>query len=190
VELQRVALIDRDGTLNIDKGYLTDPAGVELIPGVANAVGDLKLAGFLVAIVSNQSAINRGMGSKRDVDATNTEVLRQLESENSAAKIDQVVYCPHTPEDKCLCRKPLTGMFQDLLPQFRVKPAEYWMFGDKRADIEFGLNLGLPPEHCFLVLTGEGKNELEKARVANKPIVQNVCADLAEAVQQVLKQIS
>jgi histidinol-phosphate phosphatase family protein len=107
---QGAVFLDRDGTLNIDTGYITDPELIEPLPFAAEGLARIKSLGFQTIIVTNQSAIGRGMAKREDVDATNLELLRKLSVINSQATIDHVLYCEHAPKDNCDCRKPNTGM--------------------------------------------------------------------------------
>lgn len=165
VEERAYVFLDRDGTINLDIGYLVDPEKLELLPGAAEAIGKLRRAGFTLVIVSNQSAIRRGMGSAADVDAVNVRLMSLLQREDPDAIIELVFYCPHGAEDGCRCRKPLTGMVELLHDpvtpgQLEARIAQNsWMVGDKRLDVEFGVNLGLPPSHCFQLLGESGSVE-------------------------------
>lgn len=161
VGTKKTVFLDRDGTVSIDRGYTCRPEDMRIFPGAGTAIAGLKRAGFQVAIVTNQSAIGRGMASQRDVESTNEECLRQLLHEDSEAAVDLVVYCPHTPDENCECRKPKTGLVQALTWQLDTE--ESWLVGDKCSDLRFGLNLGLPRAQCLLVLTGEGEHEQAEA---------------------------
>lgn len=146
--LRKVVFLDRDGTLNVDHGYVFFPERLEIFPGIGVALAQLKAAGFDLVIVSNQSAIGRGMCSVADVEATNRELQRQLCLEDSNAKLDRILYCPHAPEDCCGCRKPGIGMLSGAIPPVEFDKNQSWMIGDKDIDVEFGENLGLPKTHC------------------------------------------
>lgn len=160
--LEKVVFFDRDGTLSLDNGYTVRPEDLKIYPGAGESVGRLQKAGFRVVLVTNQSAVGRGMATAAAVEATNAECLRQLRAESPDAVVDRVCYCPHAPEENCLCRKPRTGMI-DGLP-FGYDPKRSWMVGDKCIDLEFGVNAGLPLAHCVLVFSGEGRSELERAK--------------------------
>ena len=175
---KRTVFLDRDGTVSIDRGYTCRPEDMRIYPGAGRAVARLKEAGFQVAIVTNQSAIGRGMASAEAVERTNDECLRQLLEEAPAAKVDWVAYCPHSPEDNCECRKPKTGMVNNL--PWAPATSESWLVGDKFSDLRFGLNLGIPPQQCLLVLTGDGKAELDQCRGMIGPALR-IAADLTEA---------
>jgi histidinol-phosphate phosphatase family protein len=184
-DTKKIVFLDRDGTLNVDYGYVTHVDQLDLYPGVANAIARLKAAGFYLVVVTNQSAVGRGMCSPAEVDGVNAELMRRLLAADSGARLDEIVYCPHTPEDGCDCRKPKVGLVQNL--QFSA--ADSWLVGDKRSDLQFGLNAGITPTRLILVLTGHGEDELageEEAGTLNKEFV--VCKNLVKAVDKILGQ--
>ena len=156
--------LDRDGTINFDSGYLSDPDTLKLLPDVSNAIADLRNRGFKIAIVSNQSGIGRGLVTVEQVELINQRLSELLLEENSDAQIDEIFYCPHHPDDNCECRKPETAMLDRLLPYINLQGS--WMVGDKLSDLQFGINLGLSAEHCVLLASGEGIEVLpQKCRV-------------------------
>lgn len=157
-ERRPTVFLDRDGTINVDTGYVTSPDRIELIPGAAQALGALARGGFRLVIVSNQSAVGRGKATAADVDATNQRLIALLAAEDPDAWPDLILYCPHAPDEQCGCRKPKIGLIESAALEY--EPAVSWMFGDKLSDIKFGLQLGLPLEQCILVLTGEGRQSL------------------------------
>ena len=174
---ERIVFLDRDGTLSIDSGYITDPALMVLYPGAASALSSIKALGYRAVIVTNQSAIGRGMARAAEVEATNARCVQLLAEQDSEAAIDLVLYCPHHPDEGCLCRKPKAGMVRNDKFPWEFEPKECWMIGDKLSDLKFGVELGIPPERCLLVLTGDGAGELSEARVLFKDKLQSF-ADL------------
>lgn len=154
-------LLDRDGTVIVDKHYLSDPEGVELIPEGGKALAMLQQAGMRLYVLTNQSGIGRGYFSEDDLHAC-TVRLDEL-AELFGALIEDTVYCPHTPEDDCNCRKPRTGMWEQLSDMYGLLAKESVMIGDKFADIELGKNAGLAAS--ILVLTGKGEKERQKLKL-------------------------
>ena len=149
--------LDRDGTINEDYGYVTSPDKVTLIPDAANAIAKFKELGATVIIVSNQSAISRGMATEYDVEITNQELIKQLLNENPNALIDLILWSPDGPDDLSSTRKPEIGMFLHAKKELMINPENCWIIGDKISDIEFGINAGFPENQCLLVLTGQGE---------------------------------
>ncbi|GHU89451.1 D,D-heptose 1,7-bisphosphate phosphatase [Clostridia bacterium] len=138
--MNRAVFLDRDGTIIKDCHYLKDPAQVELLPGVAEALRELKRRGFLLILVSNQSGIARGYFTERDLQAVQDR-LNAVLSEHGAA-LDGAYNCPHAPDDDCGCRKPKIGMALAAKRDFDLDLSESYMVGDKQSDIEFGRNFG------------------------------------------------
>lgn len=133
----KAAFLDRDGTLMIDRGYLGDPDGVELLPGVIDALKTLKSHGYLLIIVSNQSAVGRGMHPLEAIDAVNARMEQLLAAEG--VQLDAILYCPHAPEEKCECRKPKPGLLLEAARRFNLDLAQSVMIGDAVRDIEAGI---------------------------------------------------
>jgi len=183
MERRKVVFLDRDGTINRDEGYTVRPEDLKIYPGAGIAVGRLKAAGFTTVLVTNQSAVGRGIATLSDVEETNNECKRQLVLEDARAAIDFVCLCPHAPDERCGCRKPLTGMIAELDFEYIVQDS--WLVGDKGIDIEFGRNLKLSQTHCVLVRTGYGAHE-EKAALAAGRRVEPVVDDLSKAVDLIL----
>ncbi len=146
-------LFDRDGTVIFDRHYLKDPSGVELIPGIGKALKLLAGQGADAFLVSNQSGIGRGYFSTEDLESCQARMKELLLREGASFK--DARFCPHAPEERCLCRKPSTGMWESLRDTYGLDPARCAMIGDKEEDLLFGRNAGMP--FCVLVLTGKGR---------------------------------
>lgn len=146
-------LLDRDGTLIKDKHYLADPAGVELLPGVGDALAAFARQGMRLFLVSNQSGVGRGMFGREAVLACN-ERLASLLAPYGVRFVD-MIFCPHAPEESCSCRKPAMGMWQALERRHGLDAATCLMIGDKEEDMRFAAAAGLAGR--ILVLTGKGE---------------------------------
>lgn len=155
----KIVFLDRDGTINFDAGYTADPAELELLDGAGEAIALLHRSGFVLVVISNQSAVGRGMVTSEQVEGFNAALQSALLKENGEAVIDGVYFCPHHPNDNCSCRKPRPGLLQRVSARWEFDVGECWMIGDKCSDIEFGLNAGFPVAHCLLVRTGSGRTE-------------------------------
>lgn len=138
----KLAFLDRDGTVNVDFGYVDCASDIVLIEGAAEALGQLQDAGFLLAIVTNQSAIASGRLTLPGLAAIHNRLKSQLR--NYGVNISAIAFCPHSKIEQCECRKPRTGMASQIVEQLggSVDFAASWMFGDKPSDIEFGQRLG------------------------------------------------
>jgi D,D-heptose 1,7-bisphosphate phosphatase len=152
--------LDRDGTLNIDKGHLCRPEDLELFPGVGEALARLRHAGFYLVVLTNQPVVARGEASERDLAA----VHRRLEWElgKAGAYLDGIYVCPHHPDGgfpgertdlkiKCDCRKPSIGLFERACRDLSIDISKSWMIGDQTRDVEMAQRAGL---RSILLQTG------------------------------------
>ena len=167
-KVRPIVLLDRDGTINVDSGYVSRPEDVELIDGAAQGLAMLKRAGFILVVVSNQSAIGRGMATEEDVVQTNREIQRQLVLGDQDANLDLILFAPDAPEQASERRKPGIGMLDDLRAKFQFEIETAWMIGDKQSDLSFAFNAGIAPERVLLVLTGEGQGVWERMSDAER----------------------
>ncbi len=149
---RRFVLIDRDGTLNVEKHYLSDPDQLELTPGAGAAIRRLREAGFGICVVTNQSGIARGYFGLDRLAEIHERLTAMLAAEGAA--IDGIYICPHGPEEECACRKPLPGMIEQAAAEHGFDPASAFVIGDKPADVDMGRAVGAT---TFLVRTGYGR---------------------------------
>jgi D-glycero-D-manno-heptose 1,7-bisphosphate phosphatase len=138
---RRAVFVDRDGTLNPDLHYLSDPERVEVFRGVAEGVRLLRSHGYLVVCVTNQSGVERGFYNEADVRAIHERLNSILDREG--AQIDRFYYCPHAPETRCPCRKPGVELFERARNDLGVEFASSAIIGDRSLDVEAGEKLGL-----------------------------------------------
>ncbi len=151
--------LDRDGTLIVERGYLSDPAGVRLSPGAAAGLRRFTDAGTLLFVVSNQSGIARGLLTWDAVNAVNAEVERRLLARG--VPVAGFLVCPHYPggtvaaySRRCRCRKPGTALHRRAIRAFGLKAGRCAVVGDKWDDVGAGVALGAAAAH---VLTGHGR---------------------------------
>jgi rfaE bifunctional protein nucleotidyltransferase chain/domain len=143
-----LVLLDRDGTLIRDVPFLDDPGGVELLPGVGEGLATLQAAGFALAIVTNQQGVGLGYATTRQMIAVNQQLFRALAP--YGVRIAKVYFCPHTAADQCSCRKPLGGLAERALRDFRMDAERTVLAGDLASDAAAGKSAG-----CRTVLVGE-----------------------------------
>ncbi|WP_415712762.1 D-glycero-beta-D-manno-heptose 1,7-bisphosphate 7-phosphatase [Maridesulfovibrio sp.] len=147
-------LLDRDGTIIVDKHYLSDPDGVELFPNSARGLKAMQDAGYALLVTTNQSGIGRGYYSEDDMHAVNARMAELLAEHGIEFKA--VYFCPHSPDQKCNCRKPAPGMFDQAIAEFGINPEECYVIGDKLCDVELGM---ARKAKTILVRTGKGLKE-------------------------------
>ncbi|MCF7966199.1 MAG: D-glycero-beta-D-manno-heptose 1,7-bisphosphate 7-phosphatase [Methylobacter tundripaludum] len=161
----KVVFLDRDGTLNVEKGYVHRIEDWEWIPGAIDAIVSLKKAGFLVIVITNQAGIARGYYTDTEVNLLHTKINEELKEHGVA--IDGFYHCPHHPDfsEACECRKPMPGLINEASQDFDVDLGGSWLVGDKVSDIQAGLAAGVK---SILVLTGYGNND--RAQLGNNDI--------------------
>lgn len=185
--MRPAVFLDRDGTLIEEAHYLSDPEGVRLLPGAAAAIKRLHAAGFAAVVVTNQSAIARGMLTEARLAEIHAELERQLRAEG--ATLDAILHCPVAPvgSDRRVVehsdRKPGPGMLLRAARELGLDLARSWMVGDLISDLLAGRNAGV--RGTILVRTGYGA-EVD----ATDPAVDLVAEDLMEAVELVLSAAS
>ncbi len=130
---RRLALIDRDGTIIVDKVYLRDPDGIEFVPGAIEGLRLLRDAGFALVLITNQSGIARGYFD----DATLERIHERLQSMMAAEglRLEAIYVCPHGPDDGCDCRKPAPGMVLKAMRDLGFHPDEVVVVGDSDGDM-------------------------------------------------------
>jgi len=190
--------LDRDGTINEDRGYIGDPAEVVLIEGAAGAIARLNRRGIPVIVLSNQSGIGRGFYDEGRLDAVNRRLGELLGS--GGASVDGIYCCPHHPGDNCGCGKPETGLLMDAAREHGIDLPRSVMVGDKVSDMELARRVGM---RRVLVLTGYGEISLVEIRQGSGGSeglrgpggdgrglsdVDFVAADLADAVEWILSE--
>jgi D-glycero-D-manno-heptose 1,7-bisphosphate phosphatase len=164
--LRPALFLDRDGTLIVDRHYLRDPAGVELLPGAADALRPFAAAGFLLFLFSNQSGVSRGLFTLKDVAACNQRLLDLLQLPPPG--FTDICIAPEGPDDPPLYRKPSPRFIRESIERHRLDPARCWMIGDKLSDAQAGLNAGI---NAVLLTT---------AKSAEVPTDVLLCRDLKE----------
>jgi D-glycero-D-manno-heptose 1,7-bisphosphate phosphatase len=139
--LRPAAFFDRDGVINVDRGYAHRIDQFELVTGAAAALRACREAGMLIFIVTNQSGIARGMFGEEALARFHDHLRAALAGEG--AEVDEIRYCPHYPEGSvaayrahCTCRKPAPGMLLDLIERWGIDRTKSFMIGDKQTDLD------------------------------------------------------
>ena len=150
--MKKAFFLDRDGTINVDTGYVGNPNDVILLPGAAAAIRKMNDLDFLVIVVSNQSGVARGYFGLQDVKKVNQRINQLLKQEG--AHIDEFYVCPHLKDAPvkaydcdCDCRKPKLGLFRRAIAELNLDPQQCYGCGDKIRDVERLPELGIPKTH-------------------------------------------
>lgn len=171
---KRYILLDRDGTIIFDRHYLSDPDGVELLPGAAKGLRRMLDLGFGLAVLTNQSGVERGYYDEASVHACNQRMIDLLAPHG--VTVDQVFFCPHAPDTRCDCRKPQPGLMRQAAEALGFDPSDAYMIGDKEADMGVGRNTG-----ATTILVRTGKGAAEEATCGH--LADHVADDLVEAAR-------
>ncbi len=160
----KAVFLDRDGTINVEVGYLRRMEDLVLIDGAASGICLLNRHGYRVAVITNQSGVGRGLFDESFVREVHRELARRLSEEG--AHVDRWYYCPHHPTEgrgryriECRCRKPSPGMIELAARELDIIPEESVVVGDSMRDIELAWRVGA---RSVLVLTGFGKETLSR----------------------------
>ncbi|HTU26556.1 MAG TPA: HAD family hydrolase, partial [Pirellulales bacterium] len=138
--MRRYVLLDRDGTINIDRDYLSDPRELEFIPGAVAALKRLSVLGLGLVVVTNQSGVARGLIRPEQLVAVHNRLVELLAAEG--LELEGIYACPHGPNDRCRCRKPDVGLVEQAARELQFDPRRSWLVGDKASDIELGQRVG------------------------------------------------
>ena len=148
---QKAIFLDRDGVLNKNKDdYVKNISELEIFPYILEPIKKLQSAGFKIIVITNQSAINRGLMTEKHLNEIHEKIQSFLIPHN--AKIDSFYYCPHTPAENCSCRKPKTGLLLKAIDDFSIDVNSSWFIGDRDSDIQAGRSAGcktLKIQHDF-----------------------------------------
>ena len=188
--MKPAVFIDRDGTINEQRGYINHISRFILLPGVGQAIYLLNKNNYHVVVTSNQSGVAQGYFPVELVHETHELMKRELAKDN--AYLDGVYFCPHHPNGvvsgynkQCTCRKPGTGLIEEAASDLEIDMDRSFVVGDRWLDIEFARNAGLPG---ILVLTGYGRGDLEYVVPSKRTKPVFVADDLLKAVAWVLAQ--
>jgi D-glycero-D-manno-heptose 1,7-bisphosphate phosphatase len=174
--------LDRDGTLIVEKGYLSDPDGVRMEHGVVEGLAMLRRHGHPLIVLSNQSGIGRGMFNESDAQRVNARVADILRADG--VEILAWYLCPHAPEAMCACRKPSAGMALAASRDWNLELPGSYVIGDKRADLELGDAIG---GKGILVTTGHGRDAVDWARAHARPVFDSLRGAAEYIVEDVLE---
>lgn len=187
---QRAIFLDRDGTMNVSKGFISNADDLELIPGTIEAIKAINKSGALAIVITNQPVIARGECSFEELHNIHNK-LKTLLGEKGAF-VDDIFYCPHHPDKgfegevpelkfDCECRKPKTGMIDEAVKKYNVDLSKSYMVGDSTMDLELARNAGVK---SVLVDTGFAGNDGKYDRSCDIE-----AKDLLDAIEKIIKDM-
>ena len=175
----KLVVLDRDGVINFDSDqYIKSPAEWRPIPGSIEAIARLNQNGWRIAVATNQSGIGRGLFDMATLNAINDKMMEMVFRQGG--RIDALFFCPHTADEKCNCRKPLTGMLEEIAARFHTELKGVPCIGDSLKDLQSAESVGAQP---ILVLTGKGAKTQQEGGLPKKSLV---FADLGEAARHLI----
>ncbi len=171
----KLIILDRDGVINYDsEQFIKSPDEWKPIPGSLEAIARLSQADYHVVVATNQSGVGRGLFDMQMLNAIHDKMLKSVV--HAGGRIDAIFFCPHTTAANCNCRKPKSGMIDEIATRYNTDLKDVPAVGDSLRDLEAVARLGAQP---ILVRTGKGEKTLAKGGL---PEGTQVYADLAEAV--------
>jgi len=175
----KLIIIDRDGVINFDSDqFIKSPEEWKPIPGSLEAIARLNQAGYRVAVATNQSGIGRGLFDMPTLNAIHDKMHKSLAQ--VGGRVDAIFFCPHTNDANCECRKPKSGMIEEISARFGVSLKGVPAVGDSLRDLEAAGRLGAQP---YLVLTGKGTKTQAKGGLPEGTLIH---PDLASVVSSLL----
>lgn len=175
----QLIILDRDGVINFDSSqFIKSPEEWKPIPGSLEAIARLNQAGYRVVVSTNQSGVGRGLFDMPTLNAIHDKMHKACAL--AGGRIDAVFFCPHTSESHCSCRKPKTGMLEEIATRYNISLAGIPAVGDSLRDLQSAAAMGARP---YLVLTGKGA---KTQAAGGLPEGTQVFADLAAVVAELV----
>ena len=176
--------LDRDGTLNEDRGYVTSPEQLVIFSGVPEALARLNQLGAKVILVTNQSAIGRGFMTTHDLESIHQKLADLLRAHGG--HIDEVYVCPHHPDEGCACRKPHAAMIKEAAERFSLDLSQCFFVGDKCSDLETAHKAGVTG---VLVMSSVYSEAAVKARDNGEFPIAHVAQTFVHAVDWIEREL-
>jgi D-glycero-D-manno-heptose 1,7-bisphosphate phosphatase len=174
--MNKLIILDRDGVINFDSDqFIKNPEEWKPIPGSLEAIARLTQADYRVVVATNQSGIGRGLFDMPTLNAIHDKMHKACAL--VGGRIDAVFFCPHTNEANCGCRKPKSGMLEDISMRYGVSLKGVPVVGDSLRDLEVAARVGAQP---ILVLTGKGEKTQAKGGLPEGTLIY---PDLAAVVE-------
>lgn len=182
---QPAIFVDRDGVINRNRqDYVKSWAEFEFLPGAIEGLRRLSELGWPIIVVSNQSAVGRGVVEPQVVEEIHARMVAAIR--RAGGRVDDVLYCPHAPEEHCDCRKPQAGLFHQAAERHNIDLSRSYMIGDAACDVEAARAAGCKP---VVVRSGRWAEQAAELR-AYLLDIQHVAAGLAEGADWIIQQIA
>lgn len=179
--MRRAVFLDRDGVINENRrDYVKSWDEFVFLPKALPSLQRLAKTPFAIVVISNQSAINRGLASPSQVNSIHERMRNEIEE--AGGRVDGIYICPHRPDEECDCRKPKPGLLYQAADELGIDLTSSYLVGDALSDVEAGLAAGCTP---VLVLTEQGRDELPTLGHSGLTGFL-LAADLAESVDLIL----
>ena len=176
----KLVILDRDGVINQDSDkYIKSPAEWQPIPGSIEAIARLHQGGYRIVVATNQSGIGRGLFDMATFNAMNDKMMELVFRQGG--RIDALFFCPHTDLENCTCRKPRTGMYEEIAARYHMDLKGVPCVGDAIRDLKAAEAVGGQP---MLVLTGKGRKTADDPAMPRETLV---FPDLAAAAAHIAK---
>jgi len=173
---EKVVILDRDGTVVVDRQYLSDPAGLEFLPGASEGLQQLYECGYRLVVITNQSGVGRGLFSLLRLQEIHDRFREMVGA--VGVRLEEIYFCPHLPEDDCACRKPRLGLLMRAASELHFNPADAFVIGDKVSDVEFGRRAGA----TTILIASESSNTHGEAAP------DFIASDLAVAARTIVRR--
>ena len=177
-KMKPAIFLDRDGTINRNVGYLSEPEKFELLPNALEGLKKMRDMGYRLVIVTNQGGIGLGYFTKEDFYQVNKKMLAQVSEAD--IMLDKIYFCPHSKAENCPCRKPAIGLVKRAKQELNIDLSHSYFIGDSHIDIETGAISGMK---TILI---ESELVPDPTSLETKP--DFIATDLLEAADLILKQ--
>jgi D-glycero-D-manno-heptose 1,7-bisphosphate phosphatase len=175
----KLIILDRDGVINHDSAqFIKSPDEWKPIPGSLEAISRLAESGYRIVVATNQSGVGRGLFDMDTLNAIHEKMIKAVAA--VGGRIDAIFFCAHSADSTCECRKPKTGMFDQIAERFNVDLSGLPTVGDSLRDLQAGAAVGCAP---FLVMTGKGA---KTAVDPDLPVGTKVFPDLSAVTNYLL----
>jgi histidinol-phosphate phosphatase family protein len=167
IKKNKAVFLDRDGVLNKKReDYVKSIKELEIFPNIAEEISKLKMKGFLIIVITNQSVINRQIITIKELEEIHLTIQKFLKKSKTC--IDKFYFCPHRPDENCECRKPNPGLIKQAINEFSIDASKSWMIGDSITDIQAGEKAGC--ETIFLKQNDSFTNVLKIIKLKEKQV--------------------